>query len=73
MGHDRIAGSENAVGAEVLADLRLQRGLDIDLGEDAEAVLLQGRAGALDDRLEVAFDGAGMKIGHDVWSSGLSR
>ncbi len=68
--HDRVAGPEDAVGTEVLSDLGLQRRLDVDLGQHAEAVSLESSARAIKDGVEIALDGAGMEIGHGVWSLG---
>ena len=48
----RVAGAENHVAAEVGVELLLQRRPDVDLGEDAEPLLLQGLGDAL-DRLRV--------------------
>src|SRR5208283_3209098 len=37
----RVAGAEDAVGPKVLADLRLQRSGDVDLGKNAETFALE--------------------------------
>ena len=46
----RIARAEDAIGTERLAELRLHGGADIDIGQHAEAFLLE-RLGRTRDRL----------------------
>jgi hypothetical protein len=37
----RVASAENPIGAKILAELRLERGSDVDIREDAETLALQ--------------------------------
>ena len=48
----RVARAQDHVAAKVDAELLLQRGLDVDLGEDPEAFLLQGSRDLLQRLLE---------------------
>lgn len=40
----RVASAENPIGAKILAELRLERGSDVDIGEDAATAYAAARA-----------------------------
>ena len=52
VGQRRVAGTEDEVVLHVLAELGLQRGLHVDLGQDAETLIRKRFAGAFDCVLE---------------------
>lgn len=58
-GQIRIAGAEDAVGAEILADLGFERPGDVDLGQNAKALALEGLLDGPDHGVELAVRLAG--------------
>lgn len=62
--HAGIAGAQDGIRAKVLADLGLQGLLDVDFGEDAEALGGQRGAHIRDRLLKAAVDGLGEVVAH---------
>lgn len=56
MGQRRIAGAQDAVGGHLHVQLVPQRGLDVDFGQDAEALVGQGLADPLFCRRHIVVD-----------------
>src|SRR6516225_3642169 len=60
----RVAGAEDAIRTEVLADLRLQRAGNVDLGQNAEAFALERFLHPRECRVEVTGRLATDVVGH---------
>jgi hypothetical protein len=78
MSERRIARAEDDVGADLDVELLLQRGADIDLGEDTEPLLGELLAGPLDRALIVERQGraeavAGVVRDHEISGDAGSR
>lgn len=77
-GEPGVAGAEDEVGGAVEVDLLLEGGLDVDLGEDAEALGGEGlpdEGGGAGDGVtrERAGDGVVARVIHDGPPLGVSR
>jgi len=64
VGHLRIAGAKDAVGAEIHVELLLQRGLHINVAQHTETVALQRFGGRADGGIKGKADCGGEVIDH---------
>ncbi len=66
VGERRVAGAEDAVGTEGLAELLLEGLSDVDVGQDAETSFVELGDDALDRQVEGEVELAGVVVAHDA-------